>query len=125
MPHQTQAPACINPKPLPAGPLPAHPLPRQHAVERVHAGACVTSLDMAGVSLTLMALDARRAAALDAPTSAPGWPAAGGAAPRSGKPPLPLPAPVRELRRRREALLAGRPLASTSPEGRTVEAAVR
>jgi dihydroxyacetone kinase len=39
----------------------------QHDVRRVHTGAVVTSLDMAGVSLTLMACDEQRIAALDAP----------------------------------------------------------
>jgi dihydroxyacetone kinase len=88
-------------------------------------GACVTSLDMAGVSLTLMACDDARLAALDAPTAAPGWPAAGGPVGPRPKAPLPLPAPVLEQRRRREQLLAGRPLAAASPEGRAIDAAVR
>ncbi|KAI8465485.1 MAG: dihydroxyacetone kinase family protein [Monoraphidium minutum] len=93
-------------------------------VRRVHAGAVVTSLDMAGVSLTLMACDDARLAALDAPTAAPGWPALGGAADAS-KPLVPLPAAVLEARARRAELLAGRPLASAAPGGRAFDAAVR
>lgn len=96
-----------------------------HDVRRLHTGAVVTSLDMAGVSLTLMACDDARLAALDAPTTAPGWPACGGPLVRGGKALLPLPPAVMEVRERRKRLLLGRSLAAATPEGRTVEAAVR
>jgi dihydroxyacetone kinase len=83
---------------------------------------------MAGVSLTLMACDAERLVLLDAPTAAPAWTAfRADVSPGAGypRPPLPLPAPVVELRARRAALLTGRPLARASPEGRLTETAVR
>jgi dihydroxyacetone kinase len=43
-------------------------------VERVLSGTFVSSLDMAGVSLSLMHVDDERLRLLDAPTTAPGWP---------------------------------------------------
>lgn len=51
----------------------------QLKVERVHVGSFVTSLDMHGLSLTLLDLDAVNPAGgsildlLDAPADAPGW----------------------------------------------------
>lgn len=45
------------------------------AVERVYTGAFMTSLEMAGVSLTLLPVDEKRIALLDAATGAPSWPA--------------------------------------------------
>lgn len=44
------------------------------AVERVYAGAFMTSLDAAGVSLSSLRVDDERLRLLDAPTSAPAWP---------------------------------------------------
>ena len=43
-------------------------------VERVLSGTFVSSLDMAGVSISLMKVDDERLKLLDAPTSAPAWP---------------------------------------------------
>ncbi|MBV8552407.1 MAG: dihydroxyacetone kinase subunit DhaK [Acidobacteriaceae bacterium] len=43
-------------------------------VERIYAGAFMTSLDMAGVSVSLLRLDEERLRLLDAPTTAPAWP---------------------------------------------------
>ena len=43
-------------------------------VERVYAGTFLSALEMAGVSLSVMALDDARLARLDAPTDAPAWP---------------------------------------------------
>jgi len=42
--------------------------------ERIFAGTFVSSLDMAGVSLSILKLDDERLGYLDAPTSAPAWP---------------------------------------------------
>lgn len=42
-------------------------------VQRVWSGTYLTAIDMAGVSLSLMALDEARLEALDAPASAPAW----------------------------------------------------
>jgi dihydroxyacetone kinase len=100
------------------------PSTRQHRVVRVHAGGCITSLDMAGVSLTLMAVDDARLAALDAPTTAPAWPATGGAI-NAAKPLVSLPPAIHSLRKRRQRLLAGRSLEGATAEGRVTERAVR
>ena len=43
-------------------------------VERLYAGTFMSSLDMAGVSVSLLRIDHRLLAWLDAPTSAPAWP---------------------------------------------------
>jgi triose/dihydroxyacetone kinase / FAD-AMP lyase (cyclizing) len=43
-------------------------------VERIYSGSLLTSLDMAGVSLTLLCVDDERLRLLDAATSAPAWP---------------------------------------------------
>jgi dihydroxyacetone kinase len=43
-------------------------------VERVYAGTFLSALEMAGVSLSVMAVDNVRLARLDAPTQAPAWP---------------------------------------------------
>jgi triose/dihydroxyacetone kinase / FAD-AMP lyase (cyclizing) len=43
-------------------------------VDRMLSGTFVSSLDMAGVSLSLMKVDDERLKLLDAPTSAPAWP---------------------------------------------------
>lgn len=43
-------------------------------LERVYCGAFMTSLEMAGVSLTVLPVDEGRIAWLDAPTAAPAWP---------------------------------------------------
>lgn len=122
MAHQ----ACAQPRshPFTAPAASRRPPSPQHDVQRVHAGSLVTSLDMAGISLTLMACDDARLAALDAPTAAPGWPPLGGKV-EVDKPLAPLPAAVLEARARRAGLLRGRPLAAAAPEGRAFEAAVR
>lgn len=43
-------------------------------VERAYSGTFLTAIDMAGVSLSLMAVDAEIVAGLDAATDAPAWP---------------------------------------------------
>ena len=43
-------------------------------VERIFSGSLMTSLEMAGVSITLMRVDDSLLKCLDAPTSAPAWP---------------------------------------------------
>lgn len=52
-------------------------------VERVFSGTLMSSLDMAGVSLSLLRVDDERLNLLDAPTSAPAWPRTVGRAPGS------------------------------------------
>ncbi len=49
-------------------------LSRGLQIERVYSGAFVTSLDAAGVSLSILRVDDDRLALLDAPTTAPAWP---------------------------------------------------
>ncbi|NOG70640.1 dihydroxyacetone kinase family protein [Roseicella sp. DB1501] len=46
-------------------------------VERAWAGNLLTALEMPGISLTVMQVDAARLARLDAPTAAPAWPGSG------------------------------------------------
>jgi dihydroxyacetone kinase len=60
-------------------------------VPRVYLGAFLTSLEMAGVSLTVLPVDDERLRWLDAPTDAPAWPNAA-ARPRTAKSPAPPPA---------------------------------
>lgn len=57
--------------------------------ERVYCGTFMTSLEAAGVSLSILPLDAARLQFLDAPTGAPAWPNAASARPES----LSIPAP--------------------------------
>lgn len=47
---------------------------RELSIERVYAGTFLSSLDMAGVSLSVLRVDDERLRLLDAPTSAPAWP---------------------------------------------------
>ena len=56
------------------------------SVVRVAAGPLATSLDMRGVSLTLLPLTEALAGWLDAPAAAPGWPATGAAVRAPGGP---------------------------------------
>ena len=44
------------------------------AVERVYSGTFISSLDAAGISLSVLRLDDERLRLLDAPTAAPAWP---------------------------------------------------
>ncbi len=50
-------------------------------VERVYSGIFMSSLDMAGVSISLLRVNDERLRWLDAPTSAPAWPRAWGRSP--------------------------------------------
>jgi dihydroxyacetone kinase len=59
-------------------------------VERAYAGTFLSALEMAGVSLTVMRVDDARLARLDAPTSAPAWPAMANL-PRRGSTVIPAP----------------------------------
>ncbi|GAB2292741.1 hypothetical protein Dimus_026977, partial [Dionaea muscipula] len=44
------------------------------AVDRVYTGSFMTSLDMAGLSISVMKVDEAILQRLDAPTKAPAWP---------------------------------------------------
>jgi dihydroxyacetone kinase len=47
---------------------------RQFTVERIYAGTFLSSLDMAGISISLLALNDERLRWIDAATTAPAWP---------------------------------------------------
>lgn len=54
---------------------------RGYVVERIYSGTFMSSLDMAGVSISLLRVDDERLRWLDAPTTAPGWPRVTGRSP--------------------------------------------
>jgi dihydroxyacetone kinase len=72
---------------------------RELVVERVYSGTFVSSLDTAGVSISLLKLDDPLLRWLDAPTSAPAWPHAALERPRAVEEHIPIrtTARVREL----------------------------
>ncbi|KAL8056425.1 hypothetical protein ABFX02_04G119100 [Erythranthe guttata] len=61
------------------------------AVERVYTGSFMTSLDMAGFSVTVMKADQTILSRLDAPTKAPNWPVAADGNHPPAKIPVPIP----------------------------------
>nr|AAM47307.1 3,4-dihydroxy-2-butanone kinase [Oryza sativa Japonica Group] len=60
------------------------------AVDRVYTGTLMTSLDMAGFSITIMRSDENILQRLDAPTKAPAWPVGS----EGNRPPAKIPVPV-------------------------------
>ncbi|KAG8097969.1 hypothetical protein GUJ93_ZPchr0013g37283, partial [Zizania palustris] len=60
------------------------------AVDRVYTGSLMTSLDMAGFSITIMRSDGNILQRLDAPTKAPAWPVGC----EGNRPPAKIPVPV-------------------------------
>ncbi|CAN6287030.1 unnamed protein product [Urochloa humidicola] len=60
------------------------------AVDRVYTGTLMTSLDMAGLSITIMKSDENILKRLDAPTKAPAWPVGS----EGKRPPAKFPVPV-------------------------------
>ncbi|TVU45348.1 hypothetical protein EJB05_04833 [Eragrostis curvula] len=60
------------------------------AVDRVYTGSLMTSLDMAGFSITIMKSDENILQRLDAPTKAPAWPVGS----EGNRPPAKFPVPV-------------------------------
>lgn len=76
--------------------FPFTPLPcPQLSVQRIYTGSFVTSLDMAGISLTLLKLgdDDSLLTLLDAAVGAPAWPAASAVVGPAPKKPVPVPKP--------------------------------
>jgi dihydroxyacetone kinase len=65
---------------------------RKLAVERVYMGTFLSSLEMAGISLSVLPVDDERLSRLDAPTDAPAWPNAA-SRPRVRTAPPPEPSP--------------------------------
>jgi dihydroxyacetone kinase len=89
---------------------------RRLAVERVYLGTFLSSLEMAGVSLSVLPVNDERLSHLDAPTEAPAWPnAASRPRVRTAAPPEPLPsAPAPPM-----------PGPPQTPMGKHLEAAIR
>uniref|UniRef100_A0A7C8ZMJ5 Glycerone kinase n=1 Tax=Opuntia streptacantha TaxID=393608 RepID=A0A7C8ZMJ5_OPUST len=76
------------------------------AVDRVYTGSFMTSLDMAGFSITVMKVDEATLQLLDAPTKAPAWPVGVD----GDRPPAKIPVPVPQ------SPLSGSNKSSTRPE---------
>lgn len=89
------------------------------AVDRVYTGSFMTSLDMAGFSISIMKADQTILQFLDAPTRAPAWPVGVDGSHPPARIPVPLP-PVRSTKSE-DAL--GRPL-QLNQVGQTLEAAI-
>ncbi|XP_024017929.1 putative 3,4-dihydroxy-2-butanone kinase [Morus notabilis] len=89
------------------------------AVDRVYTGSFMTSLDMAGFSISIMKTDQAILQLLDAPTRAPAWPVGVDGSHPPAKIPVPLP-PARSTKSD-EAL--GRPL-QLNQGGQILEAAI-
>ncbi|CAM6088865.1 unnamed protein product [Calypogeia fissa] len=88
------------------------------AVERVYSGSFMTSLDMAGMSLSVLKVDDSVLSRLDAPTSAPAWPV-GVSGPR---PPTTL--PVALPKALKTSVAPSRP-AELTEEGKVLEVAIQ
>ncbi|KAL2234491.1 UNVERIFIED_CONTAM: putative 3,4-dihydroxy-2-butanone kinase [Sesamum indicum] len=89
------------------------------AVERVYTGSFMTSLDMAGFSITVMKADQTILNLLDAPTKAPNWPVGAD----GNHPPAKIPVPLPPSRTKKNEETLGRPQ-QLSPEGRILEIAI-
>ncbi|PON97516.1 Dihydroxyacetone kinase [Trema orientale] len=89
------------------------------AVDRVYTGSFMTSLDMAGFSISIMKADQAILQRLDAPTRAPAWPAGV----NGGHPPAKTPVPVPPSRSTKSDESLGRPL-QLNQEGQTLEVAI-
>lgn len=89
------------------------------AVERVYTGSFMTSLDMAGFSISIMKADEHLLQRLDASTKAPHWPV--GTA--GNRPPakIPVPLPPSRSTKSEEALTPSQQL---SQQGRVLEVAI-
>ncbi|XP_073317373.1 putative 3,4-dihydroxy-2-butanone kinase [Primulina huaijiensis] len=85
------------------------------AVDRVYTGSFMTSLDMAGFSITVMKADQKILNRLDAPTKAPNWPVGA-----DGRPPakIPIPLPLSRSTKNDESLSRPEQL---SPQGFILE----
>lgn len=89
------------------------------AVDRVYTGSFMTSLDMAGLSITVMKVDEAILQLLDAPTKAPAWPVG-----VDGKrPPAKIPVPVPPSPSPRSNELSTRPQ-QLSEQGHILEVAI-
>ncbi|KAL9256167.1 putative 3,4-dihydroxy-2-butanone kinase [Drosera capensis] len=90
------------------------------AVDRVYTGSFMTSLDMAGLSISVMKVDESILKRLDAPTTAPAWPA--GVA--GNRPPAKIPIPVPQSTTPKSNELPARPQ-ELSKQGHILEVAIQ
>ncbi|XP_021724780.1 putative 3,4-dihydroxy-2-butanone kinase isoform X2 [Chenopodium quinoa] len=89
------------------------------AVDRVYTGSFMTSLDMAGLSITVMKVDEGILQRLDAPTKAPAWPVGLD----GNRPPAKIPVPVPQSPLLKCNELSTRPQ-ELSEQGHTLEVAI-
>ncbi|KAL9170050.1 hypothetical protein ABFS82_04G118600 [Erythranthe guttata] len=89
------------------------------AVERVYTGSFMTSLDMAGFSITVMKADQTILSRLDAPTKAPNWPVAAD----GNHPPAKIPVPIPPSRSKKNKETLSRP-EQLSCQGHILEVAI-
>ncbi|KAL8478425.1 hypothetical protein ACS0TY_030356 [Phlomoides rotata] len=89
------------------------------AVERVYTGSFMTSLDMAGFSITVMKADQSILNRLDAPTKAPSWPVGAD----GNRPPAKIPVPLPPSRLKKNDEISCRPQ-QLSPQGHILEVAI-
>ncbi|XP_073015364.1 putative 3,4-dihydroxy-2-butanone kinase [Primulina eburnea] len=85
------------------------------AVDRVYTGSFMTSLDMAGFSITVMKAGQKILNRLDAPTKAPNWPVGA-----DGRPPVKIPVPLPQSRSTKNDESSSRP-EQLSPQGYILE----
>lgn len=90
------------------------------AVDRVYTGPFMTSLDMAGFSISVMRADEGILQRLDAPTKAPYWPVGVDGT----QPPAKIPVPLPPSRSTKSDESLGRP-EQLNPEGCILEAAIQ
>ncbi|WVZ60300.1 hypothetical protein U9M48_010345 [Paspalum notatum var. saurae] len=89
------------------------------AVDRVYTGTLMTSLDMAGLSITIMKSDESILKRLDAPTKAPAWPVGS----EGNRPPAKFPVPVPPSPSMKEDEILAQPQ-ELSKQGCILEAAI-
>ncbi|CAH8302387.1 unnamed protein product [Eruca vesicaria subsp. sativa] len=90
------------------------------AVDRVYTGSFMSSLDMAGFSISIMKADQSILERLDAPTKAPSWPAGTD----GNRPPAKIPVPLPPFLQNKKEESLGRPQ-ELSQQGRILEAAIK
>ncbi|WMV35526.1 hypothetical protein MTR67_028911 [Solanum verrucosum] len=89
------------------------------AVDRVYTGSFMTSLDMAGFSISVMKADQAILDRLDAPTKAPNWPVGA----EGNRPPAKIPVPLPPSHSIKSDKTLSRP-EKLSPQGHILEAAI-
>lgn len=89
------------------------------AVDRVYTGSFMTSLDMAGFSISVMKADKAILDRLDAPTKAPSWPVGA----EGNRPPAKIPVPLPPSHSIQSDKTLSRP-EILSPQGHILEAAI-